>query len=180
MHLRPYCIQPVTLNLNFDILKTWSCFNSSKRIIWVYSFAKKRRLVLALLKAILYKSLSRWFYDRNAKIVKETLWRSFIGKRWSKSDMWRAADHHNNTCYIAFAKGVLDSNLKLLTKCQFLTKLPQVLLTKIVIFKVKLKFSDQLLLFRNFMAVTCFEYIYFSFASCEPLRHELEKKRVPC
>ena len=83
-----------------------------KKIIWAYSFAKKSRWVLLILKAFSketdHLSNARWFYAKQGKIGKGNIYST--KNRLNDNDMWCESDNHNYMCHLC-AKGLLDSNL---------------------------------------------------------------------
>ena len=124
---RPQCY--VTSNSTSLSLKPEKIFNPSKKIIWAYSFVKKRRRVMALFISIFLKKRSlsnaRWFLAEKRKIEKGNL---YLTKNWfGKNESCCAKDNHNYMSSM-YEKEFSNSNFNLavIAKYRFFKKLPQI------------------------------------------------------
>ena len=166
------------MNLNFAILKkTEIVCNKNKRIIWAYSFAKKRRRVFAFFKSIFLRnrslSNSTWFYGKNRKIEKGNL---YITENWlSRNEMWCAVDNYNHVCHICTERFLnSNSNEAVINKIQLFKKLPEnFTYSQKLYFKYNWKEINQLLLPYKFYGRDMLGISFFIFASCEPLIHPM-------
>ena len=120
-------------------------FNLSKRIIWAYSFVKKRQQVLALFISIFLRNQSlsnaRWFYSKKRKIGKGDLYLTENRLNWSEMC---CASYNWNYMYHTCAKEFFKFELQWSSYWQninFSRYCPKFhIFTKIVIFQVYLQF----------------------------------------
>ena len=144
---------------------------------------KKRRRVLALFISIFFRNRSlsdaRWFSGKKRKIGKGNLYLTENRLSWNK--MFCASDNHNymcHTCAKDFFK-IWASIKQLLTKYQIFTILPQIshFHNNRNFSSMFATFLDQLLHPYKFYGRDMSGILFFIFASCEPLIHDLQYKR---
>ena len=119
------------LEFKLHYLKNLKLFTRRKIITWAYSFANKGDGFLLFLKAFfwdadLWEALGDFMEKKNPQNLEGDL--DLTKNRLSRNKMWCAVHNHNYMCHIC-VKGFLDSNFnckRLLTKCRFFTKLPQI------------------------------------------------------
>ena len=100
------------LEFKFRYLKALKLFSIRvKELFEPIALEKKRRRVFALFKSIFLRNRSlsnaRRFYSKKRKIGKRNL--NLTENRFSRNEMWCAAENHNNMCQIC-AKELSDSN----------------------------------------------------------------------
>ena len=133
------------LEFKISYLKNLKLFSiKSKRIIWAYSFVKKRRRVLALFISIFLRNRSlsdaRWFCGKKRKIGKGNLY--LTENRLSWNVMCCSSDNCNYMCHTC-AKEFLNPSFNLRSFCQnikfsrYCPKFP--IFTNFVIFQVYLQ-----------------------------------------
>ena len=169
--LAAFCPQAIVYCLYLEFkccyLKNLKVFNKSKRIIWAYSFA--------LFKSILLRNRSlsnaTWFYGgKKRKIGKGNL--HLTENRLRKNETWGAADNYNYMCHIC-VKGFLDSNFNqaVIDKILIFHKIAphSTFSQKSYFFKYKWNFLDKLLLPYKFYGRDMKGKYFFIFASCDLL-----------